>query len=406
MRRSEKIRPEHLARPAFVYVRQSTVDQVRHHPESRRRQYDLAAGARALGWQEVVVIDEDLGKSGATTAGRTGFQRLVADVSLGRAGAVFSLEVSRLARNNRDWHQLLELCGLTDTVIVDADGIPVGHPGRRRGGAIVCVPQIGEPRRSRHGFLEHFQLLRVKLGWGGETGEVSTGTCQARDQPSTDGICLDSEDHGDRPGRRLRGPGRGGPDGDHNVHVQPRQLGGQSRKPVGSARIALLENQVLTRHIPEFAQGLQKGRMVNRKRRRGAGQDTDPVDPPRLLRLAGERRGEEAEGTRDKRSPVHYWMISSARASTAGGIVRPRAFAVLRLTPRVAPSSRRSPGRRPATRTRPERACPRTLCRRRHRRRRALASSTAPELIANHVAHGSSIERVQGPLKNLAKATL
>jgi len=123
MSRSEKIRPEHLARPALVYVRQSTVDQVRHHPESRRRQYDLAAAARALGWQAVVVIDEDLGKSAATTAGRTGFQRLVADVSLGRAGAVFSLEVSRLARNNRDWHQLLELCGLTDTVIIDADGI-------------------------------------------------------------------------------------------------------------------------------------------------------------------------------------------------------------------------------------------------------------------------------------------
>jgi excisionase family DNA binding protein len=122
MTRSEKVRPEHLARPALVYVRQSTVDQVRHHHESRRRQYDLAAHARALGWQEVVVIDEDLGKSGATTVGRTGFQRLVADVSLGRAGAVFSLEVSRLARNNRDWHQLLELCGLTNTVIVDAEG--------------------------------------------------------------------------------------------------------------------------------------------------------------------------------------------------------------------------------------------------------------------------------------------
>ena len=73
MSRSEKIRPEHLARPALVYVRQSTVDQVRHHHESRRRQYDLAAEARAWGWQEVLVIDEDLGKSGATVAGRTGF---------------------------------------------------------------------------------------------------------------------------------------------------------------------------------------------------------------------------------------------------------------------------------------------------------------------------------------------
>ena len=105
---SEKIHPEHLGRPAFVYVRQSTFDQVRHHHESRRRQYDLQSHARTLGWGQVVVIDEDLGKSGATAVGRTGFQRLVAEVNLGHAGAVFGLEVSRLARNNRDWHQLLD----------------------------------------------------------------------------------------------------------------------------------------------------------------------------------------------------------------------------------------------------------------------------------------------------------
>jgi DNA invertase Pin-like site-specific DNA recombinase len=97
---SEKIRPEHLGRAAFVYVRQSTLDQVRHHHESRRRrQYDLAGHARQLGWTQVVVIDEDLGKSGATAVGRAGFQRLVAEVSLGHVGAVFGLEVSRLARN-------------------------------------------------------------------------------------------------------------------------------------------------------------------------------------------------------------------------------------------------------------------------------------------------------------------
>src|SRR2546426_2114534 len=106
---SEKIRSEHLQRAAFVYVRQSTLDQVRHHHESRRRQYDLAGHARSLGWVHVIVIDEDLGKSGATAAGRTGFQRLVAEVSLGHVGAVFGLEVSRLARNNRDWYQLLDL---------------------------------------------------------------------------------------------------------------------------------------------------------------------------------------------------------------------------------------------------------------------------------------------------------
>src|SRR5581483_10683533 len=102
----------HLARPALVYIRQSTLDQVRHHPESRRRQYALADQARGLGWTQVVVIDDDLGKSGARAAGRPGFQRLVAEVSLGRAGAVFGLEVSRLARNNRDWYQLLDLGGL------------------------------------------------------------------------------------------------------------------------------------------------------------------------------------------------------------------------------------------------------------------------------------------------------
>ena len=123
MTSNAKIRPEHLARSAIVYVRQSTLDQVRHHQESRRRQYDLAEHARALGWREVVVIDDDLGKSGATAADRVGFQRLVTEVSLGRVGAVVSLEVSRLARNNRDWYQLLDLCGLLNTLIIDAEGI-------------------------------------------------------------------------------------------------------------------------------------------------------------------------------------------------------------------------------------------------------------------------------------------
>jgi DNA invertase Pin-like site-specific DNA recombinase len=123
MTSNAKICPEHLARRAIVYVRQSTLDQVRHHQESRRRQYDLAAHARALGWREVTVIDEDLGKSGATAADRAGFQRLVAEVSLGRVGAVVGLEVSRLARNNRDWYQLLDLCGLLNTLIIDAEGV-------------------------------------------------------------------------------------------------------------------------------------------------------------------------------------------------------------------------------------------------------------------------------------------
>ena len=119
----DKIRPEHVARPAFVYVRQSSRDQVLHHKESQRRQYGLQDRARQLGWQEVTVIDDDLGRSGSSTAGRVGFQRLVATVSLGQAGAVFSIEVSRFARNNRDWYHLMDLCALMNTLIVDDEGI-------------------------------------------------------------------------------------------------------------------------------------------------------------------------------------------------------------------------------------------------------------------------------------------
>jgi DNA invertase Pin-like site-specific DNA recombinase len=120
---SEKVREGHLQRRAVVYVRQSTVEQLRHNHESRRRQYDLADQARAMGWHDVEVIDEDLGRSGASATGRSGFQRLVGAVGLREVGAVFSLEASRLARNNRDWSQLVDLCGLTDTLIVDFDGV-------------------------------------------------------------------------------------------------------------------------------------------------------------------------------------------------------------------------------------------------------------------------------------------
>ncbi len=141
-REEKKIQPEHLARAAFVYVRQSTIEQVRHRHESRRRQYGLAEHARALGWQEVIVIDDDLGKSGASASGRVGFQRLVATGGLGQAGAVFGLEVSRLARNNRDWYQLIDLCGLMNTLIVDAEGVydPRCNQGQapQRAHRVVC----------------------------------------------------------------------------------------------------------------------------------------------------------------------------------------------------------------------------------------------------------------------------
>jgi len=119
----------HLRRDAYIYVRQSTLAQTVRNTESLARQYDLAGRARSLGWAEhqVVVVDDDLGRSGASAQGRKGFSDLVADVGLGKAGIVLSLECSRLARNNSDWYQLLDLCALTDTLIADGDG--VYHPG-------------------------------------------------------------------------------------------------------------------------------------------------------------------------------------------------------------------------------------------------------------------------------------
>ncbi|HTV66018.1 MAG TPA: recombinase family protein [Bryocella sp.] len=117
-----KITTEHLARSAYIYIRQSTPDQLAHNPESRRRQYALKARAEALGWQNVVVIDEDLGRSGGGTA-RAGFERLLVAVGNGSAGGVLAIEASRLARNGRDWHTLLEFCGLVGCLLIDEDGV-------------------------------------------------------------------------------------------------------------------------------------------------------------------------------------------------------------------------------------------------------------------------------------------
>ncbi len=120
---SEKLSIHQLERAAYTYVRQSTAYQVRHHQEGQRRQYALADRARELGFQEVVVVDDDLGISGSGLQQRPGFSRLLTAVCEGRVGAVLALEASRLARNNRDWHHLIDLCALTGTVVIDYDGI-------------------------------------------------------------------------------------------------------------------------------------------------------------------------------------------------------------------------------------------------------------------------------------------
>jgi DNA invertase Pin-like site-specific DNA recombinase len=123
--RSPKVRPEHLDRQALIYVRQSTAMQVRDNIASKARQYDLAQYAARSGWpqERIRVIDQDQGHSGASALGRDGFQHLMAEVGLGRAGAVLSLEASRLARSCSDWYRLIEICGLTQTLVIDEDGV-------------------------------------------------------------------------------------------------------------------------------------------------------------------------------------------------------------------------------------------------------------------------------------------
>jgi DNA invertase Pin-like site-specific DNA recombinase len=120
---SEKIHSQHLARKAMLYIRQSSAYQVTHNLESQKLQYAMQQRLRELGWREIVVIDEDLGRSAAGTQMRAGFERMVADVCLGRVGAVAAREVSRFARNSREWQQLVEVYRVVDTVLIDQEAV-------------------------------------------------------------------------------------------------------------------------------------------------------------------------------------------------------------------------------------------------------------------------------------------
>lgn len=122
---TSKINPSHLTRQACIDIRQSTPGQVRFNQESTERQYNLMTKARAFGWgqDQIRVLDGDLGQSGSAAGNRGDFKILVSDVALGQVGAIFSLEASRLARSNQDWHRLLELCAITNTLVVDEDGV-------------------------------------------------------------------------------------------------------------------------------------------------------------------------------------------------------------------------------------------------------------------------------------------
>ena len=118
---SEKIQPQHLSRKAMLYIRQSSTFQVSHNLESGKLQYAMQTRLHELGFAEIEVVDEDLGRSAAGTVSRSGFERMVAEVSLGRVGAVAAREVSRFARNSREWQQLVEVCRIVDTVLIDQE---------------------------------------------------------------------------------------------------------------------------------------------------------------------------------------------------------------------------------------------------------------------------------------------
>ena len=134
---TSKIADRHLSKQACIYIRQSTLAQVRFNQESTDRQYNLVNKAISLGWNQdqIRVLDRDLGQSGTVANTRMDFKTLVSDVAMGQIGAIFSLEASRLARSNQDWHRLLELCAITDTLVIDEDG--VYNPGEFNDGLVL-----------------------------------------------------------------------------------------------------------------------------------------------------------------------------------------------------------------------------------------------------------------------------
>ena len=195
---ASKVTASHLARDAYVYVRQSTPTQVREHTESLARQYELRGRAEALGWpaRQVVVIDADLGRSGANTTGRSGFRDLVADVGLGKVGIVLGIEVSRLARNNADWYQLLDLCR--------GDR----HADRRRGR---CLPPGRLQRPARAGLEGHHERGGAASDPGPADRRVAAQGGQGRAAAGPAGRAGLRRD-----GRGHPQPGRGGPGSDRH----------------------------------------------------------------------------------------------------------------------------------------------------------------------------------------------
>jgi DNA invertase Pin-like site-specific DNA recombinase len=238
---SSKINARHRDRLAVVYVRQSTLGQVQNHPESTRLQYALVDRAVGLGWpaDRVVVIDEDLGRSGAGTALRPGFQRLVTEISLGHVGLVVGIDMSRLARCGRDWYQLIELCALAGTLLADTDGVYdpgeyndrllLGLKGTMSEAELHLIKQrmqAGRVNKARRGEL----AMTLPIGyWRRPSGEVVLDPdeqvqavvklvfAKFTELGSIQGVVRYLVEHGICVGKRLRS----GPDKDTVVWIRP-----------------------------------------------------------------------------------------------------------------------------------------------------------------------------------------
>ncbi|MHC4933629.1 MAG: recombinase family protein, partial [Planctomycetota bacterium] len=228
MNESLNVQPHHLERNAYLYIRQSSMRQVLENIESTKRQYALRGRAISLGWRadQIIVIDSDQGESGASAAWREGFQRLVTEVGMGQAGIVMGLEVSRLARNNADWHRLLEICALSDTLILDEDGVydPAAFNDRlllglkgtmseaelhvlkaRLRGGILNKVRRGEYRcplptgfvydEAGHVVLDPDRQVRETIAYFFETFSRVGSACQTVKVFRTEGLCFPSRVH-------------------------------------------------------------------------------------------------------------------------------------------------------------------------------------------------------------------
>src|SRR5512135_3422012 len=203
-----KLTHSHLSRIAYIYIRQSKPEQVQHNVESQRRQYGLTERARQLGFHDVHVIDEDLGRSARGHVDRHGFEDLLAAVCQGRVGAVFAVDASRLARNGHEWHRLLEFCGIVDTLLVDHDG----------------VYDLTEPND------------RLLLGMKGTLSEMETATFRQRSQEAIRQMARRGEYYTRIPeGYVLRGAGRLEKDPDERVRRAIELVFSKFRE-LGSAR--------------------------------------------------------------------------------------------------------------------------------------------------------------------------